>query len=817
MKAMTLWTSLLMIGMLMQPIVAERTTVVFNNDWLFAKGSPDGAQDAACDDSQWQKVRLPHDWAISGPFDPNGNPNTGKLPWQGKGWYRKHFDVKAEDTGKCVYFLFDGVMAMPTVYINGRKAGGWDYGYNSFWIDATPYIAFGKKNVIAVAVDTTRHGSRWYPGAGIYRKVQMITTDALHVAPWGTCIRTPEVSDQAAVIQIQTLIENAAGTDQTLSLETRILDPSGTSVASLKTENATLSGPQQEFTQTIRLANPQRWDIDTPRLYTAQTTLYRHGTVCDTYTTSFGIRTFRFDADKGFFLNDRPLKIKGVNLHHDHGALGAVFLPRAMERQLEIMKDMGCNAIRTSHNMPAPELLDLCDRMGFVVFDESFDKWSNTADFHRGMDLAEFGERQIKNFVLRDRNHPSVVLWSAGNEMSDIETNKAPQAREKLEMMVGFFRKYDPTRPVTIACHIASGGLLDQKLYDVLDVQSWNYGRKYVKAHQVAPHQPTLCSESASALSTRGHYELPHPAQKDLFSQSGQVSSYDHHAATWADIPDIDFKGIEEYPFVCGEFVWTGFDYLGEPTPYQEDKINGQPLQCTTARSSYFGIVDLAGLPKDRYYLYRSHWAPDKTTIHILPHWNWDGWEGKIVPVYVYTNGDSAELFLNGKSLGLKTKQPDSDNAMDRYRLRWEEVVYEPGELKAVAYKDDKKIGEAVMKTAGQPAQIRLTADRREISASGDDLCYVTVELTDAQGTLCPKADNLIRFNVEGPAVIAGVDNGNPQSLEPFQADFRRLFYGKAVLILRSVQDQAGTITVTAHSEGIQSGTIQVHSRSIAR
>ena len=665
--------------------------------------------------------------------------------------------------------------------------------------------------------------------------------------------------------------------------------------------------------------------------------------VVDTASTCFGIRTFSFTADDGFHLNGRRVQLYGVNLHHDQGPLGAALYRRALQRQLEIMRDMGCNAIRTSHNPPAPELLELCDRMGFVVWDECFDKWDRTADRVNGKpDLEEHADRQLRNLVMRDRNHPSVVLWSIGNEIGNQPYDVEGKSPQRVKMLSDIVRKYDDTRPVGIGCHIPNTA--DQPILDSLDVTGWNYARRYENMRRRYPDKPLIYSESASALSTRGFYELPLPTTKTEYSPHHQVDSYDHNAAAWSDIPDVEFELMERDRFVAGEFVWTGFDYLGEPTPFTQE-----------ARSSYFGIVDLCGIPKDRFYLYRSHWRPDTTTVHLLPHWNWAGYEGKAIPVYVYTNGDEAELFLNGESLGRRRKgeshkqapnyaegetaaasssQTEDDHiagnaldndsstrwcaadgtvgqwwqvdlgevksftfvaidfereaknygyeirtsddgatwttlavqltsrtprwggprrqfhdvqakgrfvriqftglqdnswasirdigiyptrvespyyaVMDKYRLRWFDVPYQPGELKAVAYKNGRMIGEAVVRTAGEPAEIRLTPDRTEIAATGDDLSYVLVEALDKDGNICPLADNLVRFDVHGPAVIAGVGNGNPLSLEPFQADFRQLFFGKAMLILRSSKGATGEVRVTTRSDGLTAKSLRI-------
>lgn len=918
-----------------------RKILDFNRDWKFAKGDIERGHKPDFDDSAWQAVRLPHDWAINGPFNPNENGYAGKLPWRGVGWYRKTFTLDEADAGRRVYIDFDGVMAFPKVYVNGQLVGEWDYGYMSFRIDATPHVKFGTANVIAVRADTRNHGTRWYPGAGIYRKVTMTLCNPIHIAHWGTFVTAPDINDTSATVRVQTTVENHRDTESTVSVRAALDDPAGGEIAAVATSLTAPVG-KSIVEETLVISDPQRWDITNPRLYTVRTTVGSQGRIVDTESTSFGIRTFTFTADDGFHLNGRRVQLCGVNLHHDQGPLGAAFHTRAMERQLEIMKDMGCNALRTSHNAPASEVLDLCDRMGIIVWDECFDKWNRTSDRLRGVDLVEHNKKQLRNFVLRDRNHPCVVVWSIGNEIADIERNDSGQAHEQVRELRDFVRQYDPTRPVGLGCYIPSA--VGTRVLETLDLTGWNYARRYAPYRQLYPDKPIVYSESASGLSTRGFYALPLPNQKTQYSDQLQVDSYDLNSAAWSDIPDAEFRLMEQDRFVAGEFVWTGFDYLGEPTPFAQQ-----------ARSSYFGIVDLCGIAKDRFYLYRSYWRPDTTTVHILPHWNWPDHVGKNVPVFVYTNGNSAELFLNGKSLGRQTKgqrppRPTdfakaksatassaeaekgniASNANDgdestrwcaaaaginqwwqvdlgkvesvgylaiefekeaknygyeikaatqpsvwstvvtkntsrtprwggprrvfhdvdvqarflrieftalregtwasvrefcaypekaestyydvtyKYRLRWNNVLYEPGELRAVAYKDGRKIGEAVTRTAGEPASIRLTPDRKELAPTGEDLCYVLVEAVDAKGTLCPLADNLVNFEVGGPVEIAGVGNGNPLSLEPFQAEYRKLFYGKAMLILRSLEGRLGTVNVTAKAEGLRSGRIRL-------
>ncbi len=809
-----LWFMLIWVSMTTTGLQAQRIEIDLTENWLFAKGNPAEAETETYVDSAWQKVRLPHDWAIAGPFDPNRNGETAKLPWWGEGWYRRELTIPKSEGPKQVYLLFDGAMAKPDVYVNGKLAGSWDYGYNSFWLDITPLIK-KERNVLAVHLDTRQHGSRWYPGAGLYRKVHLIVSDPVHVPIWGVWITTPAISETQATVSVQVDIANFNLKDQEAAVETTILSPSGRKIDTREQPIAIPANQKQTVTLEHKIDTPKLWDITAPNLYKAVTVVRYNGKIADVCETTFGIRQYRFTADDGFYLNGRRVQIKGVNLHHDQGPLGARFYERAMERQLEIMKEMGCNAIRTSHNMPAPELLDLCDRMGMLVLDEAFDKWNSTADWDNKQSLAEFGERQIRNFVLRDRNHPSVVLWSAGNEMSEIETGRDPQGREKLKTMVDLFRKYDPTRQVTIACHIPQN--LTQRLFDLYDIHSWNYGRKYHAAHEADPNKPALYTESASALSTRGFYELPLPTRKDYYTKSLQVSSYDHNSARWSDIPDVEFDRMARDTYVCGEFVWTGFDYLGEPTPYNSSLIEAGTISSTRqcARSSYFGIVDLCGFPKDRYYLYRSYWAPDQATLHILPHWNWTGNEGLEVPVYVYTNADSAELFINGKSQGKRTKadRDQTDAVMDCYRLRWMNTIYEPGELKVVAYRDGQPVGESVRRTAGSPSVLQLVADRVILKTSGDDLSYVTVSAIDKDNNPCPLADPLVQFQLEGPGVIEAVGNGNPQSLESFVLPERRLFNGKALVIIRALGGKGGTIKLTASSEGFAKAEVTLESK----
>jgi len=776
----------------------------FNRHWRFAKGEQPGAESTAFDDSAWQPVRLPHDWAISGPYDPQASPHTGKLPWQGEGWYRKPFVLQETDGGKRVYLDFDGVMAMPTVFVNGRKAGGWDYGYMSFRVDATEFVHFGATNMVAVHVDTRPHHSRWYPGAGIYRKVQLVVKDPVHIAHWGTYVTTPDVNRESATVRVETTVENLLATEATLGLETSLIDPKGKPVAVLRTALFVRPGDREPVVQTFNLPEPQLWDIESPNLYHAVTRVLVDDGLADQQDTPFGIRTFQFTANDGFHLNGRRVQLYGVNLHHDQGPLGAAFNVRAMERQLEIMQDMGVNALRTSHNPPAPEVLDLCDRMGIVVWDEVFDKWDGTATRPENVSMADHGRKQIPQMIRRDRNHPCVVVWSVANEVFDLEGGKFEDGPGLVRQMVEAAKSADTTRPVAMAHCIPSSGKTD--LQAALDVTGWNYARRYANSRERWPDLPIIYSESASAYSTRGYYDFPHPTAKDDYPTSLRISSYDHNSAYYSDIPDVEFALMEKDRFVAGEFVWTGFDYIGEPVPFVAEGWGSFKKRKITpaeeSRISSFGIVDLVGIPKDRYYLYRSHWAPEKKTIHILPHWNWPDRVGTNVPVYVYTSGDSVELFVNGVSQGLRSKQPNAENVMDRYRLRWEDVIYEPGEVKAIAWKDGKRLGEAVVRTAGEPAALRLTPDRASVSADGEDLCYVLVEAVDQDGNLCPLAMNKVTFSLEGPAAIAGVGNGDHHFPAEFDTDHVALFYGKAMLIVQA-GERPSDVWIHATSSGL--------------
>jgi len=779
----------------------------FNKHWKFFQGDTANAWLIDFDDTEWRTVNLPHDWAIEQNFDAQLPANTGKLPWKGIGWYRNDFRLEARNLGKKIFILFDGIMAFPEVYINGQLVGKWDYGYNSFYLDITDYIDYIGLNKIAIKVDTRKFDSRWYPGAGIYRKVQLIVAQPVHFKLWGTQIHTPVVNADSTLIHIYTTVLNESGQDKEISLKNKIIDQLGNIIDERLTGTKIPADSEKKIELWLTIPKATKWDVDNPYLYRLLSKIETEEGLIDEQMNKFGVRTIQFTADDGFWLNGRRLQLKGVNLHHDLGPLGAKFYRRAMERQLVIMKEMGVNAIRNSHNVAATELLELCDSLGLLLFDEVFDKWDAKAGYLLEMDFEEFAARNIKNWVIRDRNHPCVFIWSVGNEMGDIQYN-INGGFDKLNLMISLVRKYDNTRPVTMVCD--SKGSAIWRHFDYYDVHSWNYGRRYLPARKIDSTKAVIISESASTVSTRGFYELPLPEIKTDFTHSLQVSSYDLNAPAWAEVADDDFMWQQEDTYVAGEFVWTGFDYLGEPTPYNDEAVKtGFIDQTESARSSYFGIVDLCGIPKDRYYLYKSYWKPEENTIHILPHWNWAGKEGDNIPVYVYTNGDCAELFLNGNSQGRQCKNPQSANSIERFRLMWSDVTYEPGELKVVAFKEGEKIGESMVKTTGEPYRIKLTPDRIKLNANEKDLSYVLVEAIDKEGNICPIADNLIQFEISGPGKIEGIGNGNPQSLESFVSPQHHLFNGKAMVIIKSSTED-GIIIMKAKSKQLKSASVEI-------
>jgi beta-galactosidase len=797
--------------------VSRERRISLDEDWRFYKGRAQGAESPEFDDSTWRTIRLPHDWAIEGPFDPKLNPHTGALPISGTGWYRKSFSLPEESRGRYFTVVFDGAMSNAEVWLNGHELGKRPYGYSSFAFDLTPYLHFGSAtNVIAVCLAPEEHSSRWYPGAGIYRNVWLDVTGPVHVAEWGTYVTTPEISDNKATISIKAGISNRLSQEKTIVLRNSVLD-AGKMVGEVKSEGTAISAAaSRTIASSLTIPKPHLWDMDHPYLYTLVTEVLDGGRVIDRYTTEFGVRTISFDRQKGFLLNGKARKLHGVCLHHDLGALGAAVNRRATQRQLEIMKSAGVNAVRTSHNPPSPELLDLSDRLGIVVMDEAFDMWripKVTNGYSKYYD--EWSERDLRDMVHRDRNHPSIILWSIGNEIPE---QKQADGWKEAKRLVGFFHEEDPTRPTTSAFNDWSDAIQNH-MADQVDVPGFNYKpTHYEEIMKDHPSWVIFGSETASCVSSRGVYHLP--LQKYEKHPSLQLSSYDIIAPPWAYCPDIEFENQDKFPNVLGEFVWTGFDYIGEPTPYFGWEGNND--HDWPARSSYFGMVDLAGFPKDRFYLYQSQWT-SKPMVHVLPHWNWEGHEGQAIPVMAYTNADEVELFLNGKSLGKKQRLSDPAEIpvgpnvsrdltfRSKYRLLWQ-VPYQPGTLKAVAYSGGKEVAEDEVHTAGLPAKITLVPDRRMLHADGDDLSFVTVRIEDKDGNLCPNSDNLVHFDVTGAGEIRAVDNGNAATTEPFLGDHRAAFSGLALLIVRS-EHRAGNIQIVASSDGLTAGKVEIRSK----
>jgi beta-galactosidase len=794
----------------------------FNDSWRFYKGSADGAEQPQFDDSKWRAVRLPHDWAIEGPFDRKISPHIGALPSFGTGWYRKTFVLPSSAKGKYFAVEFDGAMSNSQVWLNGHLLGGRPYGYSGFQLDMTPYLRFGAdNNVLAMRLTPEEHSSRWYPGAGIYRNVWLDVMGPVHVAHWGTYVTTPEVTDDRAVVSVKTEIRNRSDKEVKITLRSSLLDPEGHNVSS-KDIAASVSGSGSESVSTsLSVTHPERWDLDHPNLYSLVSEVIVDGKPADRYTTPFGIRTIAFDKDRGFLLNGQPVRLRGVCNHHDLGALGTAVNRRAIERQLQILKAAGVNAIRTSHNPPSPELLEFTDRMGFLVMDEAFDMWriaKNRNDYSKYFD--QWSERDVRDFAHRDRNHPSVILWSIGNEIPEQwDANGAQEAHR----LTAFFHQEDPTRPTTSAFNGWQEAIRN-KLADEVDIPGFNYQpMRYEQIMKEHPQWIIFGSETESCVSSRGVYHLPLEKYEKHFSL--QLSSYDIIAPPWAYCPDVEFTYQDKFPKVLGEFVWTGFDYLGEPTPFF---WSGEDMNLEApdwpSRSSYFGMIDLAGFLKDRYYLYQSQWTT-KPMVHLLPHWNWEGKEGQAIPVMAYSNAEEVELLLNGKSLGRKKrfseewempvgKKVGADGKfMSKYRRVWQ-VPYEAGTLKAVAYQNGKQVAVDEVRTAGAPAQVKLLPDRAVIQNDGYDLSFITVRIEDKDGNLCPMADNLVHFDVTGAGFIAAVDNGNAATEEPFQADHRKAFNGLALLIVRSKVGEAGKIQVVASSNRLASSRVEIATRS---
>lgn len=771
----------------------ERELMLLESNWKFYNSDVANAENTDYNDSGWESVNVPHDWAVRGHFDMNLDAQlvqvvedgeqvprlrtgrTGALPIFGVGWYRKVLPVSKADAGKRIFIEFDGAMSLSKIFLNGKYVGEWPYGYSSFSFELTEFVKFGEDNLLAVRLENKPESSRWYAGAGIYRNVRLVKVPLTHVAHWGTYITTPVVNTKRADVLIKTEVTGMEGKSAQVKLETEIYQQSGKKVGVVSSKQTMRA--KMLFEQEFRISNPLLWDIESPHLYKAVTKVYVDNVLKDQYITRFGCRSLRFDADKGFFLNEKPVKLQGVCMHHDLGPLGAAVNFRATERQMEMMKEMGVNAIRTSHNPPSPELLQICDSMGLLVQVEAFDEWKygkNANGYH--VYFEKWAEKDLRNMIRRDRNHPSVIMWSIGNEIR--EQNKGEEGKEIARFLAEICRDEDPTRPVTAGFNNHTSSIKNG-LADVVDLVGFNYKPyDYKNKKDENPHYIIYGSETASTVSSRGEYKFPVKEVKSPWYQDYHVSSYDMEYPRWASTPDTEFEMQDDNAFVLGEFVWTGFDYLGEPTPYNEG---------TPARSSYFGIVDLAGLKKDRFYLYQSKWS-STPVLHLLPHWNWPERVGQSVPVYCYTNYPKAELFVNGKSMGVKEK--DKSNKYTRYRLMWDNVIYQPGEIKVVAYNEaNNPLAQQVIKTAGEPKTFKLTADRETIKAGGKDLSYITIEVLDENGNLCPRAANLMFVEVKGPGKLIALCNGDPTDHTSFASNYMRAFNGKLVATIESGEE----------------------------
>lgn len=785
-----------------------------------------GAAAPDLDDSDWETVTIPHDWAIAGPFLVDGPyGGMGRLKSWGVGWYRRQLPIFAADADRRIYLDVDGAMSYATVWLNGSLVGGWPYGYNSWRLDLTPHVDPGGDNVLAIRLDNPPRSARWYPGGGLYRNVWLVKTAPVAVAQWGTRITTPEVTRESATVDLEVAVENAGQHAVTAVVTTQIYaitdqdEAHGAPVAQAEPVNVDVGPGATAVTNTsARIDSPALWGpppSQRPHRYLAITTIRSGEETVDRYETPFGVREIEFDADNGLRVNGERIRIQGVNNHHDLGALGAAFNERAAERQLEILQEMGANALRTAHNPPAPELLDLADRMGVLVLDEVFDSWyarKTDLDFHLIFD--DWHEADLRAMIRRDRNHPSVMLWGIGNEVGEQYTQAegAAVARRLMEIA----HDEDPSRLATAAMNYAKPHMPLPAELDVIGINYQGEGIRqephfegtdrirtppqYGLFRERFPDKMILGTETASALSSRGVYLFPvssavsNPARDGAGGDSDccHVSSYELHAVDFGSTADKVFASLDRHPFVAGEFVWTGFDYLGEPTPYY------------SSRSSYTGIIDLAGFPKDRYWLYRAHWRSDVPSAHLLPHWSWPGREGKVTPVHVFTSGDEAELFVNGASQGRRCKESG------QYRLRWDDVIYEPGELEVRTYRDGRPWAEDTVRTAGAAYRIELEIDRDRIEANGRDLGFVTARVVDAVGVEVPTADHVLQFKADGPGEIVATDNGDPTDMNAFPSAERRAFSGKALAIVRSEADVAGEVRVSASSNGLRGAELRV-------
>jgi len=811
-----------------------RQTILFDRAWQFHQGEATGADQPGYDDSAWRTLDLPHDWMIEGvpgpdpssmdgPFDSKSPAGAGGAYLNGGiGWYRKTFTLPESARGQHTSILFDGAYMDADVTCNGQKLGNHPYGFTSFFYDLTPTLKYGgEKNVLSVRLNVVQPCCRWYSGAGLYRHVWLVVTQPVHIAQWGTTVTTPKAEATGAEVKVVTQVvaeAGAAASDATLT--TILFDPSGKEVARKEDAQKVSPGSGILFNQTLSLPTAQLWSLETPLLYRAVSEVRAGGALVDSYTTPFGIRHIEFKKDEGFFLNGQHVQIKGVCDHHDLGCLGSAAYERGFERQLQILKAMGCNALRTSHNPPSPQVLDLCDRLGILVMDECFDEWKrNKTKNGYGRFFDEWAEKDLTSMIQRDRNHPSIIMWSIGNEVTEGFTAGGDKVATRLQDIV---HREDATRPVTSACQQPSNSV--KFSFDkALDIFGVNYEPTMYQNKEVHARETMIGSETASTVDSRGEYGLKLSQDGKVMIEAwptpNQVSCYDQWLPGWATDAQQEEIDLKKAPWISGEFVWTGFDYLGEPTPYK-----------WPSRSSYFGFLDLCGFPKDRYYLYKSVWSRDPV-VHILPSsWNWTGFEGKEIPVWIYTNADSVELFLNGQSLGTKKFSEDVElvnlpvkkgmpgsplvpaQQAPSLHLAWS-VPYAPGNLKAVAKKNGTVVATDEINTAGDPAKIVLDVDRSQIEGSGQDLAFIKATLVDKDGHVCPNADNEIKFGVDGTAAkLVGVDNGDPTNHESFQGSQHKAFHGLALAVLKSSNEATGTVTLTASVESLPDAkaTIQV-------